>query len=729
MKIRWLILLFYCSTVLLPAQRNDALQTVPPEHACGTPDISDEEFLQLPWVGDNDKLYEAIRKKEARITEYLTGRRQGCNQVFGGVDIANNPIINVPVYFYVYRESGETGLPSITQINTINAYTNSLLASSGSRMRLSIHCIRFPISTQYVEIANLGEMNGMMQTHRDGPGINVHVVRSGYGWSGAYNPNEDAIVLLRSVVTNPTSETYAHEVGHFFTLPHTHKYTNRDPAYASGDGLNVICRREAVTRDPVIDPGCFFITSHCSQSGDGFCDTPADPTDGGCIYNGTWVDFLGAPYVPDEDNIMSYYDCRSSFSPSQVAAMRNNLLGRLNGSWGSILNGSFVISDAYEPNNSAIEATPLSVGLTQIHTLHDHCNYDEDWFVLTAGQSLGFYTVRVEQLANCDWPVWTVEVLYENSAGNLVNFPGATVSQINGNFVINVSCQDATNNELFVKVNDLPGTAGYYQITMIGGNPGSIAGPASFCGSAQYEVLGIPLGASVMWNPAPGLTFSCQACNPTTVQSIYSSGVFTLSATVTYNGCQSTVSRQIVKEPTTVPPFAIVEVNPACYETFGGLSGLGQYRISSPAPDVTYRWATSKGFLSPSTGTYVNVSPNGTGSMLLKVTATGTCGQTRRVSAFFNVERCEWQLGLDLHPNPAREVLRIAIADPAEEWGSEAGPYQIIVNDVYGKVLYRGMSDLRNLELDVARYREGVYTLRVLRNDKYVLANFVVSRE
>ena len=43
--------------------------------------------------------------------------------------------------------------------------------------------------------------------------------------------------------------------------------------------------------------------------------------------------------------------------------------------------------------------------------------------------------------------------------------------------------------------------------------------------------------------------------------------------------------------------------------------------------------------------------------------------------------------------------------------------------------MYRGVSDLQNLELDVAPYREGVYTLRVLRNGKYVLTNFVVSKD
>lgn len=729
MKIKILIFLFCCSSMLLLAQKNDAFQPEESSSACGTPDISDEEFLQLPWVGDNDKLYEAIREKEERITAYFNGRRQGCAEVFGGIDIANNPIVNVPVYFYVYRESGETGLPTVADINAINEHTNNILANSGSQIRMSIHCIRFPIAAQYVDIADRGELDGMMRDYRDGPGINIHVVQSGYGWGGVYNTSEDAIALTRGNVTNPNSETYAHEVGHFFTLPHTHKYTNLDPDFAAGDGLNVPCRREAVSRDAVFEPGCLFLLSHCSRTGDGFCDTPADPTEDGCSYDETWVDWLGEPYAPDDDNIMSYYNCRNSFTPMQVAAMWNNLLGRLNSSWGNILNGDFVISDTYEPNNSDLEATPLAVGEPQIHTLHDHCNFDEDWFVLDPGQSLGGYTIRVEDVFNCDWPVWNVEVLFENSFGNIVPFAGATITQVNGDFIISVTCQDVTNNELFVKVNDLPGTTGYYKITMFGSAQGSIRGPASFCSSAQYEVVGAPLGASITWNAIPGLSFSCQTCNPTTVQSIYSTGTFTLSATLTYNGCQSTISREIVKENTNVPTFGITEVNPACYETFGGLSGLGQYQISNPAPGVTYSWTTSNGFLSPSTGTFVNVSPSSLGTMQLRVTATGTCGQSQMVNAFYNVENCEWQLGLDLSPNPARDLLRVAIADPLEEADAMQAEYQIIVNDLYGQVMYRGVSDLKTLELDVAHYREGVYTLRVLRGGKYVVTNFVISKD
>ncbi|MEL6637071.1 MAG: hypothetical protein AAFW73_24305 [Bacteroidota bacterium] len=728
MKIRWFVLLFCCSSALLFAQQKDALQTTAPPPSCGTPSISDEEFLRLPWVGDNDKLYQAIREKEALLKAQINNRQHGCNQLFGGEGMLNNPIINVPVYFYVYQESGETGVPSVAQINAVNAHTNNILANSGSQIRLSIHCIRYLISAQYVEVENLHELDGMMQARRDGPGINVHVVRAGYGWGGIYNSGEDAIALLRNTVTNPTAETYAHEVGHFFTLLHTHFHTNRDPAFAAADGLDEACFREAVARTPVSDPNCPFLSSNCNWTGDGFCDTPADPTGDGCVYNETWVDFRGEPYTPDVDNIMSYYGCRNSFSPMQVAAMWNNLLLRLYDPWSNILNGTFVLSDLYEPNNNEGEAIPLTAGEAQIHTIHEHCNNDEDWFVLDPGQSLGNYSVRVERLTNCAWPVASVEVLYENSVGNLVNFPGATISQVNGNFIASVTCQDVSNHELFIRVNDLPGTTGYYRVVLRNSTPGLIQGPASFCSSAQYQVIGIPPGATVQWSTGPGLSFSCTTCPSTTVQGYYA-GTFTIRATIIHNGCLSFITKEVIRENTNVPPFSIVEVNPACYEGFGSLGGLGQYRIPNPAPGVTYSWSTNSGWISPTTGAYVNISTTSPHTLPLTVTATGSCGQSRVVNASFIVAPCSGRLGLDLHPNPARDVLRVAFDRPVEGWGEEQGEYQIIVNDLYGKVMYRGVSDLQNLELDVAPYREGVYTLRVLRNGKYVLTNFVVSKD
>lgn len=108
----------------------------------------------------------------------------------------------------------------------------------------------------------------------------------------------------RTIIDNDcadNSSTLAHEIGHYFSLPHTH-------ATIGGDEL--------------VDG------SNCTIAGDLLCDTPADPNvsgdvDNDCFYVGNETDSNGDTYVPDTRNIMSYSRkaCRDSFSFEQNQQM------------------------------------------------------------------------------------------------------------------------------------------------------------------------------------------------------------------------------------------------------------------------------------------------------------------------------------------------------------------------------------------------------------------------
>lgn len=103
--------------------------------------------------------------------------------------------------------------------------------------------------------------------------------------------------------------TIAHELGHFFGLNHTFE----------GNTATYI-------------PQLAF-DENCETTGDGFCDTPADPyvfgddvslyVDAGCTYIGSKVDERGNSYAPDVTNLMSYYtSCRIlTFTLQQYAYM------------------------------------------------------------------------------------------------------------------------------------------------------------------------------------------------------------------------------------------------------------------------------------------------------------------------------------------------------------------------------------------------------------------------
>lgn len=150
--------------------------------------------------------------------------------------------------------------------------------------------------------------------------LNIFVVADpagncGYAWFDA--------VVMRNSCSGPDNVTWAHEVGHHLSLPHTFfgwegftwNYSTPAPANVSGVPVE---RTDG---------------SNCYVAGDGFCDTPPD------YLNYRWacdtagrstvpqIDPTGASFRSDASLIMSYaFDrCASRFSPEQIAAMRANL--------------------------------------------------------------------------------------------------------------------------------------------------------------------------------------------------------------------------------------------------------------------------------------------------------------------------------------------------------------------------------------------------------------------
>ena len=117
----------------------------------------------------------------------------------------------------------------------------------------------------------------------------------------------------RTIIDNDcadNSSTLAHEIGHYFSLLHTHSSSGGDELV---DGSN------------------------CSFAGDYLCNTPADPNvsgdvDNNCFYVGSETDSNGHTYMPDTRNIMSYSRkaCRDSFSFEQNQQMAAYLVSYRN---------------------------------------------------------------------------------------------------------------------------------------------------------------------------------------------------------------------------------------------------------------------------------------------------------------------------------------------------------------------------------------------------------------
>lgn len=151
---------------------------------------------------------------------------------------------------------------------------------------------------------NQSDENSLANSNDQANAINIYFVNSlknSYGTElcgYSYLPQgRDRVFIHNSCA--PNGATIAHEIGHYFSLYHTH-----------GIGSN---------------PYELVNGTNCDIAADEACDTPADPkltnlVNSSCQYTGTIKDTEGNSYNPDTRNIMSYAPsyCRSSFSQEQL---------------------------------------------------------------------------------------------------------------------------------------------------------------------------------------------------------------------------------------------------------------------------------------------------------------------------------------------------------------------------------------------------------------------------
>lgn len=161
--------------------------------------------------------------------------------------------------------------------------------------------------------------------------INIYLPKTLSNSSGNLGGEYGAIAgpygFVNSSDNFATSETPSHEMGHLFSVKHTHRLDY--PLHASTNcGTN-----EPVSRTKDSDSNGVY---DCYETGDSLCDTPADPNgyadcnnSNGCSYIGSTFDQYKQKYAPDYSNIMSYASmgaCTKKFTLEQYKRINYNLL-------------------------------------------------------------------------------------------------------------------------------------------------------------------------------------------------------------------------------------------------------------------------------------------------------------------------------------------------------------------------------------------------------------------
>ncbi len=158
------------------------------------------------------------------------------------------------------------------------------------------------------------EGSNMMAVNNVPGVVNMYFVQDPAGACGYYSPFRDAVAIAKSCA-NPGGTTITHELGHFFSLPHTF--------FGWEDGPPPTSQQERVDG------------SNCISAADGFCDTPPDyaPYRWNCPTTGPFTDPDGTTFTPDGSLYMSYSNdaCTERFSPEQRSAMQANLISRGSG--------------------------------------------------------------------------------------------------------------------------------------------------------------------------------------------------------------------------------------------------------------------------------------------------------------------------------------------------------------------------------------------------------------
>lgn len=272
-----LILFLLCTGFILNAQN-----TQPHLHSNGT---AHQECATHATSGQNEYMSRTLRERQSYVNDGRSGT------------------IYIPVRHIIVRKTDGTGGISSTDLQNAMEELNTAYTVANVQF---YECSKAYVNSDTYYDFNTSEEAALAAAYEVSNVVNIfhcNTVTNAAGTASycgyAYYPGgSDRVLMKNSCTTN--GSTLIHELGHYFSVRHTHNANN-----------------ELVNG------------SNCSTAGDEICDTPADPNlsgvvSGACVYTGVATDANGDSYTPQTTNYMSYArkSCRTVFSTGQISRIR-----------------------------------------------------------------------------------------------------------------------------------------------------------------------------------------------------------------------------------------------------------------------------------------------------------------------------------------------------------------------------------------------------------------------
>ncbi len=257
---------------------------------------------------------------------------------YGDIIQTRGAVAYVPMVLHLVANNSGVGRVSEPRLLDFIDGLNATYARNGIELQFYIKYLNYinntdlfekPKSFEGVSAANINKRSDAMNIYFCGT-IGDGSIQGGTEL-GVYFPTADWIYVLNNEVSNGATPTIEHEIGHFFSLPHTFRGFDDEPFVASVARpcapRTMNFRGDNITTENAARTGT---DANCSTAGDGFCDTPADYNLGfnwsTCNYTGVAKDPTCVAVDPDEKNLMGYFptSCTVSFSTMQKNAMIND---------------------------------------------------------------------------------------------------------------------------------------------------------------------------------------------------------------------------------------------------------------------------------------------------------------------------------------------------------------------------------------------------------------------